>query len=194
MSKDPLSRRELVLLAFLFEGALAGLAWVLGWLLGQPPLAAIHWDVRDVLLGAAASIPMLLMFLVCVRWPVGPLARIQAFSEEVIRPLFGPCSVIELAAIATLAGLGEEMLFRGVGQEVLRRWLGVWGSVAVTNFLFALLHLITPTYAVLAGVMGLYLSGVWLASENLLVVIIAHGLYDLIALLYLTRGPGSRPA
>ena len=105
-----------------------------------------------------------------------------------MRPLFGACSVLELAAICALAGFGEEMLFRGVAQPVLERWLGAWGSVAATNAIFGIMHLITPTYAVLAGLMGVYLSCLWMGCQNLLVVIVAHALYDFLALLYLTRG------
>jgi membrane protease YdiL (CAAX protease family) len=55
--------------------------------------------------------------------------------------------------------------------------------------LFGLLHPITPTYAVLAALMGAYLGGVWLASGNLLVPIVAHALYDFIALAYLLAPP-----
>jgi membrane protease YdiL (CAAX protease family) len=182
-------RREVVLFAVLFEGGLAGLAWLLGWVLDQPPLQSMHGRVRDTLVGVAATIPLLLLFLVCIRWPVGPLVRIQKFGEEVIRPLFRPCSWLELAAIALLAGLGEEMLFRGVLQEVLRRRLSLWGAVAASNLLFGLLHLITPTYAVIAGLMGVYLSCLWIASGNLLVVVVTHALYDFLALLYLVKRP-----
>ena len=50
-----------------------------------------------------------------------------------------------------------------------------------------IMHPITPTYAVLATGVGVYLGVIFLLNENLLVVMLAHGLYDFIALLYLTR-------
>ena len=187
MSIDPVERRNLFLFAILFEGGLAVLAVGLGWLLKQNPLQTFRWDLAAAKLGAATAVPMLLVFILCTHWPVGPLARIRTFTEEVVRPLFGACSVLELAAICTLAGFGEEMLFRGVAQPVLERWLGAWGSVAATNVIFGIMHLITPTYAVLAGLMGAYLSCLWMGCQNLLVVIVAHALYDFLALLYLTR-------
>jgi membrane protease YdiL (CAAX protease family) len=56
------------------------------------------------------------------------------------------------------------------------------------------LHALTPTYALLAVLAGAYLGGVWLLSGNLLVVIVAHGIYDFVALLYLLRlTPPMRP-
>jgi membrane protease YdiL (CAAX protease family) len=180
-------RWKLLGLAVSFEGGLAVLAFLLGWLLEQPPLAEIQFNSRGLVLGLAASLPMLLLFVICVRWPVGPLRQIKAFSEEVIRPWFQPCSWVELALIALVAGVGEEMLFRGVLQNWLARRIAVWEAVVLTNGLFGLLHLITPTYAVLAGMMGVYLSGVWLCSGNLLVVIVAHGFYDFVALVFVVR-------
>jgi len=124
-------------------------------------------------------------------WP--PLARIRRFFDAVVRRLFAECTWIELALIALAAGVGEEALFRGVLQPALGRWLGAGPALVVASVLFGLLHPITPVYAVLAGLIGIYLGGVWLASGNLLVVIIVHALYDFLALIYVLRGlPAAR--
>jgi membrane protease YdiL (CAAX protease family) len=132
---------------------------------------------------------MLLGFMLCVRWPIGPLAQIKQFSEEVIRPLFAPCTLAELAALSLLAGIGEESLFRGVFQGLFIRWFGILPALIVPSVIFGLLHLITPTYAILAALMGIYL-GCWvLFADNLLVAVIAHALYDFVALVYLVRRP-----
>jgi cytochrome P450 len=90
------SRLAVVLLGAGFEGGLALLAWGLGWLLDQPALATFRWDLRDAGLGVLATLPMLLVFAVITRWPRGPLRRIHEFFEEVVRPLFQPCSLLEL--------------------------------------------------------------------------------------------------
>jgi len=42
-------------------------------------------------------------------------------------------------------------------------------------------------YALLAGVVGLYLGGLYLLTGNLLVPIVVHALYDVVALGYLRR-------
>jgi membrane protease YdiL (CAAX protease family) len=124
---------------------------------------------------------------------VGPLARIKQFCREVVRPIFAPCTLLDLALISACAGIGEELLFRGVIQAALSRPLGTGLGLAAASLLFGLLHPITPVYIVLAGLMGAYLGAVWLASGNLLVVIIAHGLYDFLILAYLVRGPAPHP-
>ena len=55
------------LLACLFELSLLGLAWPLGLLLGQPPLATFHWCLQDALWGCLAAVPMLAAFLWMLR-------------------------------------------------------------------------------------------------------------------------------
>ena len=83
------------------------------------------------------------------------------------------------------------MLFRGVVQPAVADWVGgpwgTWVGLAAAAILFGLAHQITITYALLAGLIGAYLGGIWLLSHNLLVPIIAHAAYDFIVLVYLVR-------
>lgn len=189
MRDTEIPRRQVLWLGILCEGGLAAMAWGLGWLLGHLPWDTLHWQARDALLGVAASLPMLLVFLLMLRWPIGPLGRIKQFSEEVIRPLFASCTVLDLAVISLLAGVGEEMLFRGVLQaDFSQRW-GLWTGIVAASLLFGALHPITPAYVVLAAGLGVYLGWLWVATGNLLVVIVAHAFYDFLALVFLLRGP-----
>ena len=89
--------------------------------------------------------------------------------------------------MALLAGLGEETLFRGVIQPALAAHLPLAAAVATTGALFGLAHWITPTYALLAGLVGAYLGVLFVVSDNLLVPILAHALYDVVALALLVR-------
>ncbi len=188
-------RRTVVLLAILVEGGLLAIASLLGWMIDQPPLLHFAWTYQGVLWGVAATVPVVALFFLCQRWPIGPLKRIRMFSEQVIRPLLAPCSLLDLLGISVLAGMGEEMLFRGVLQAAFTGWFNVWVGVIVASLLFGGLHAITLTYAILAAVMGAYLGCVWLyADHNLLVVIIAHALYDFVVLLWLLHGPGAADA
>ncbi|HMB03763.1 MAG TPA: CPBP family intramembrane glutamic endopeptidase [Isosphaeraceae bacterium] len=185
---------RVVVMAVLVEGGLAPLALLAGWLLGQPPLLGFAWRRRDAALGAAAALPMLGLLLVGLRWPIAPMARIKRFIDEAVRPLLGACTWIDLALISLAAGVGEEMLFRGAVQGALVRRLGLGAGLAGASLLFGLLHPITAAYVVLAGLMGAYLGLIWALNGNLLTVIVAHALYDFLALLILLRAPPEMPA
>jgi membrane protease YdiL (CAAX protease family) len=193
MPTGQFGRARLVALVTLFEGGLALLAWGAAWLFDEPLWQGLRWGAADAARGAAAAVPMLAVFWLCLRVRLPPLVRIRRLCEEYIRPLFAPCTAAELALLAALAGLGEEALFRGVLQAVLARTLAAWAAVAVTSAVFGLLHALTPTYALFAGLLSAYLGVVWLHTGNLLVVVVAHGLYDFVALLYLARGPALGP-
>ena len=180
------SRRALAM-GVLFEGGLGVLACALGWLLDVRPWAQFLWSARDAGLGAAAAVPLAVLFFAALHSRLQPLVRIRRFLDEVFRPLFVRCTLAELALLSALAGLGEEMLFRGLLQTSASRALGTTAGLVVASVAFGLAHSITPTYAVVAGVIGGYLGWLWLATGNLLVPVVAHGLYDFVALVYLLR-------
>ncbi len=95
------------------------------------------------------------------------------------------------ALIAAAAGLGEELLFRGLLQHGLAGWLappwGVWIALLAASLAFGCCHLLSTTYAVLAALIGLYLGLLLMFSGSLLAPALAHGLYDFVALVYLLR-------
>jgi membrane protease YdiL (CAAX protease family) len=179
------------LTAAIFEGSLVPAAIVAGWLLGTPPLQTFQVKTTAALLGVAATVPLLAMFWLCLKCPLRPFREIAEIIEKTLMPLFRQCRLGEVAVIAALAGLGEEMLFRGVLQAAVTQEIGgpsgVWLGLVIASTLFGLLHSVTPLYALLAGLISLYLGGIWLASGNLLLPIIAHGLYDFLVLWYLRR-------
>jgi membrane protease YdiL (CAAX protease family) len=193
--EEPDPRTTVVMLAVVVEGGLILLAWLAGWLAGSLPLETFFWSLSDAALGVAATLPMLAVFFACLRWPVGPLRKIKALTDEIVRPLLAPCTLLDLAGIAVLAGLGEEMLFRGVLQASFVRWTGrLWLGLALASVLFGVLHAVTLSYAVFATVMGAYLGWLWQRSENLLTVAVAHALYDFVALVVILRGgPADQP-
>src|SRR4051812_23576806 len=113
---EPMPRRNLVLAALGFEGGLAGLALGLGWLFDQPLGAAVRADANAALLGVAVCLPMLAGFAVCLLAPWGPLRRLRSTAEEAIRAMFAHATLFDLAWISLLAGVAEELFFRGFLQ------------------------------------------------------------------------------
>ena len=184
--------------AVVFEGGLAVVAGLIGWWLGRSPLVGIAWSwaawpdqAAAALAGAAAALPMLLGLALVERYPLGPLRELKEFMDRCVVPLFRRTSVWQLALIASVAGLGEELLFRGLLQHALTEQIGapygVWVGLAAASVVFGVCHWLTHTYAVLAGLIGVYLGALLLLTGNVLAPIVAHGLYDFVALVYLVR-------
>jgi membrane protease YdiL (CAAX protease family) len=192
--EDDLPGREVIIIfAVFFEAGLAPLSLFLGWLVGHSPLESLKWIGRDAVLGVVAAVPLVLVFLAILRWPIGPLARVKKFCEAEVEPVLHDSSWSEIALISVSAGVGEEMLFRGVLQASIGAWLGWPWGLGLASLLFGLLHPISIAYMVITGVLGLYLGVVWHFGGNLLTVMIAHALYDFAALGYILRiRPGTR--
>jgi membrane protease YdiL (CAAX protease family) len=184
---DQPGREVIIIFAVFFEAGLAPLSLLLGWVFGHSPLESLKWSGSGALWGVAAAIPLVLVFLAILRWPIGPLARVKKFCESEVVPVLHESSWSEIALISVSAGVGEEMLFRGVVQASLSAWLGVPWGLGLASLLFGLLHPISVAYMVITGVLGLYLGAVWYVGGNLLTVMIAHALYDFAALGYLLR-------
>lgn len=179
--------RTLVIWAALFEGGLGVLAITLGWWFESRPEHLIRWTLPGLAWGIGASLPPLALVLLCIKYPVRPFADLVRTFDELLVPLFRGCAVWELAVISLLAGFGEELLFRGIVQHwTAARW-GTWIGLAGASILFGLLHPISITYAVLAGLIGLYLGGLWIVTDNLLAPIVTHAVYDFLVLVYLVR-------
>jgi uncharacterized protein len=174
-----------------FEGTLVGVAVIAGWILDIPPTRTFHFDFHAAWIGVAAAAPLAAVFALCLVVPWRPLQTITKLLDETIVPLFRGCTLVQLGMLAAFAGLGEEMLFRGIIQASVAEEFGPTHGVAVglivAAVLFGLLHLVTPTYAIMAGAIGLYLGWLWLAVGNLLAPIVAHAVYDFIALTYLVK-------
>lgn len=183
---------EAVAWALRFEAGL-GLAAILGGvLMGYPALAALQRPAgaavgHDLILGTLATLPLLGILLVCELYPVGPLRSLQHMMDSKVLQIFRGASLDQLALVAFAAGLGEELLFRGVLQVALIDWLGLWWGIGLAAVVFGICHYISHAYALFAAAIGLYLGLLFYWTGNLLAPIVTHALYDFIALAYLLK-------
>ena len=133
--------------------------------------------------GLVLTVPMLASLYVVRfsrrKW----LHDLWQMPRQLIGPAISRATMVELVMIAAMAGVGEELLFRGF----LQTWLLERGEVIgliVPNVLFGLMHWVSPVYAAGTFLVGLYFSCIlWFVPEvDLWSLMLAHGLYDLIAL------------
>lgn len=189
VDEDPrLTRARFLNLSGLFQTAMVLVALGLSWLLDVDPLERLlpRWDALGPALLSLA--PLALFFYVSFRFPIGGLIRIRDFLLETLGPLLVSCSALDLLLLAGLVGFSEELLFRGVLQPWLGQW-GFWFGLIGCSVLFGLAHAITPTYAIVAALVGLYLGGLleFCQPSNLTTPILVHSFYDWLAFLIVRR-------
>jgi membrane protease YdiL (CAAX protease family) len=165
--------------------ALIGLSWA--WLrsLAVPYRIDAVAVTEAVLAAAGFTVFNLSLYRLSKRW--GRPASLHAFLDNEVFPLFRSLSAGELVLLVSLAGLGEEILFRGALQQEI----GLWGA----SLIFGVMH--GPAralwvLAVWATLMGVALGLLFQVSGNLVVPVLAHALYDGAALVYVRRLKDSR--
>ena len=181
-------------LAFLFEGALLLLAFALGWVTGHAPFGLLRLSPSGLAAGVAAGLLMLGLLGLAARtgWP--PFARLEAIVREFVALVFARATLLDLAIVSALAGIAEEALFRGAVQAALVGVVGPLPAVGVAAALFGLAHYVTFAYAVAATAIGILLGALLLTTDDLAAPIVAHALYDFLALTWLARGVRSPSA
>jgi membrane protease YdiL (CAAX protease family) len=184
-------------IALLVEGGLGLVALGLGWLLGHWPAIGIgrHVSATGQFLaigwGLVATLPPLAALAVMDRVPIPSLEKVKDLALNAIRQIFPEPRWWQLALVAAAAGFGEELLFRGLLQGGLANWIGQpagpWIALVAASLVFGLFHWLNTTYALLAVAAGLYFGGLLILTGSLWPPIVAHALYDFIALCYLLR-------
>jgi len=183
-------------MAVVVEGGLACIALLLAWLF-QVPLREMFPAIGAALVasttrGLLATLPMLAIFWVLVNssWPL--LRELREQVQWLITEMFPAASVGQFAMVAVLAGVSEELLFRGVIQTKLGLWTTPLAGLVITSILFGLAHALSKAYFIFAVIVGLFLG--WLAwhYNDLVAPMVAHSVYDFLALVYLSRTAATR--
>ena len=174
-------------IALLMQGALIALAWWSARALDLPP----EWGdpLRDGAIGVVVAVALALgNYLLLTRAPANWLVDgVRLAYHEAIVPLFGGLHPLGAIVIGAAAGVGEEWLFRGILQPLT--------GLAVSSVLFGAAHVggrrMLP-FGVWATGMGLVMGVLAITTGGLIAPIVAHGVYDMLALAYIRRGAQSK--
>ncbi|MGZ5000398.1 MAG: CPBP family intramembrane glutamic endopeptidase [Methylomonas sp.] len=166
-----------------FEGSLILVAVVLGWIADVDPFANLTFSETALAQSLMATLPLLIIFFAMQQLPFPPLQKINSLLQQTLGPRLYQRHWTDLLILASIAGVSEELLFRGLLQPWLENSWNMTASLFASNLIFALLHAVTPLYALLAMLIGLYLglSLDYGGERNLLIPMIIHALYDFVA-------------
>lgn len=86
--------------------------------------------------------------------------------------------LLNIVFVAVLAAVGEELLFRGIGQRLLIKWFrSPWAGIIISAVLFSAFHL--QFYGFFPRLMlGIFLGAMYWYSGSLWVPILGHFVYD----------------
>lgn len=183
-SPAPDSPRPALGLIIAFEGGLGIVAVILALLFGLSPWLDLDFGMDGWSAGLLATIPLLLSLWLFVNAGSSWARELHVFVRDKVVPLFASTPGWGIMLVALAAGIGEELLFRGVIQTGLESLTGPWGGLIIASVLFGLVHAMTRAYFIATTIIGLYLGLLYQWTGNLLVPIVVHFLYDWVALQY----------
>lgn len=185
MNNSTINEVNFFKIACLFESALILVALFLGWVADINPFESIRFTETAVFNGLLGTIPLFLIFAALYQMEIGSLQKIRRILLDTMGSNIHALHWTDLLVLAAIAGISEEVLFRGVIQPWMELSWGMAAGLLGSNVIFGLVHAVTPLYAVLAALVGIYL-GLFLdfgGQRNLLTPIIIHGGYDFLAFL-----------
>jgi len=180
---EPLmSRQRLLLMALAFSAVLVLVA-IAGSLVGIRFWQSIDFGPRAITLGTALAVTLVAIVAWIVERPWRIFDTMRRDLAKVCA-LFERSTTLDLLLISLGAGISEEALFRGVLQPLVGRLTGSAVAAVLVGLLFGLAHFLSPSYFVFASALGVSFGYIFLATGNLLILIVAHFLYDFLALVY----------
>ena len=179
---------SLLRLAILGEGLLILIALL--WAQWRETWFALGGAVEGVVIGsiAAAGLGAANYYLLCGAPDLAGVRSIRRLYVEGLRPIFENLSPMEITVISLAAGVGEELLFRGVLQTEL--------GLLPASVMFGLLHMGgsgTLVFGCWVMLMGAVLGGLAIWTGGLLAPIVAHAVYDAAAMSYIRWGKDCSP-
>jgi len=182
--------------AVLLELSLGLSAILIGLFLGVNPRQDLPawWDGPAILkslgIGVLVGSAFALAMEFVSRLPIRSMQKLERSMQSQLHLLLGPMSVPDLLLLSLSAGIGEELLFRGLIQ-------GWWMSLSETlSFLeslpgmtisavcFGFAHPLSKTDIVLSTLAGFLFAILYWATRDLLACVLAHAIYDAIICVY----------
>ena len=152
-----------------------------------PDLAALF---NQLGLGVGLAAVLGLVFTILDYIPWSKLREVSQKTKEVINESLKNSSHFNRLLVCLLAGVGEEVLFRGfIFVVIFEFWpwglefnLNIIAAIIVSSVLFGLGHSISLLYFILTALLGAAFCLVFLWTGSLIAPIVAHALYDFYAM------------
>jgi membrane protease YdiL (CAAX protease family) len=187
MSDAPEDNPATLFAALAGTAMLGVLAYILSLMFGTPLGPQMYWSLRDDGFGVLATAPPVLFLWWFMKTDRPMFARFRQSQIEFFANIGFRFTPLRIAIMALFAGFFEELLFRGVIQTGVALIAPVPVAILIAGIVFGVVHWRTWLYALIAGVLGVWLGVLFALTGNLLAPMITHALYDVAAFIATAR-------
>lgn len=177
------NKKAILLAAICTEGILLAI-WLSWYLLTDQPLK-FNFSLKTFFYALTFTIPLILInyfiFIKCKS------DEITNFLNEAIIPLCKSLDLFSALIISILAGVCEELFFRGLLLTFISDYCGIYFAILTSSILFSVLHFIGrlkkyKTIVLIYTFIGIYFALIVAITDNILIAILTHTIYDFIAI------------
>lgn len=131
------------------------------------------------------------IYLITQRFSPVPQEYIEGLKD--LKPVDGWTFTVIFAGLCLLVPVAEELVFRGLMQQIFARNMGAVIGFVLAGLVFGAVHL-NSHLLISISVFGVFLGFVYYATGNLAYTILGHALFNTIALLQLTFASSAETA
>ena len=138
--------------------------------------------------GALYGTIIFIFFMLLGRFFMDRLLSYKNIMIE-LRSVFSELTWPMIVTLSVMAGVSEELLFRGVIQNYVISVSNPFIGVLVSAFIFGLMHFYSRIYVLLTFVAGLIIGYIYYQTQSLALIVSLHIVYDILAFASLVKYP-----
>src|SRR5690554_4536337 len=128
--RPPTRYNQFLKIATYFEGALILIAYGIGWAVSINPLAHIEFSGMALVWGILGTLPLYALFALSYNLPWQGMRAVRNFLVDKLGPFLSRYRWQQMLYLGFLAGISEEILFRGLLQPWFEQNWGWVGGLA----------------------------------------------------------------
>jgi len=128
------------------------------------------------------------IYLITQRFSPVPEQYVESLTD--LKPVDGLTFGVIFVGLCLLVPVGEELIFRGLIQQIFSRNMGGIVGFVLAGLVFGAIHL-NSHLLISISFFGVFLGFIYFATGNLVYSIVAHGLFNTVALVQLTASGAS---
>jgi len=144
--------------------------------------------ISSLLIGSALGILLFLGIWLLMRKLANYFLELTDISRQ-LNVFFRNFSYPQIIVISVVAGVGEELLFRGVIQNYLVYLTNLWLGIVLAALIFGVLHYLNRSYVVFATLIGVMIGYLYHHTNDLYLVMSLHAVYDFCAFTAIIKFP-----
>ncbi len=181
LDPNKISGKDFFMMTIYVQGGILILGIVLSFLFKIELLQILNFNLSAIIVGSIAGTTLALIIAAVYKSRFKIFKKLQKDLTKTLKVMSG-FNFFQILLISFIAGLTEEIFFRGFLQQVIEINFGLVTALIISGILFGVMHYISNVYTVYIFFVSAVFGLIFVFTENLWGAIFAHFLFDLVGI------------